>query len=78
MSSTSKRLEVSRLIQAPREAVFQAWTVTDRMNWYCPEDMILVSATADVRVGGAFRASMQGQDGKVHTCYGTYQEIVPN
>lgn len=76
MTTTSNSLELSRLIPANRAEVFAAWTVQDRMNWYCPEDMILVSADADVRVGGTFHASMQGGDGVVHTCHGVYLEIV--
>ncbi|HTF88853.1 MAG TPA: SRPBCC domain-containing protein [Planctomycetota bacterium] len=78
MNTTTHSLEVTRLIPARRDEVFQAWTVRDRMNWYCPGDMFLLSATADVRVGGSFRETMQGEDGKVHVCSGTYLEIVPN
>ena len=77
MTTHSNSLEISRLIPASRPEVFAAWTVHDRMNWYCPEDMILVSASADVRVGGSFRASMQGGDGAVHTYYETYLKIAP-
>ncbi|HTF90564.1 MAG TPA: SRPBCC domain-containing protein [Planctomycetota bacterium] len=78
MTSTKSSLEVSQQVPARREEVYQACSRSEQMDWYCPEDMELVVASADVRVGGEFRASMRGPDGEVHTCFGKYLEIVPN
>jgi len=78
MTTTKNSLEVRATISADRERVFQAWTRRELMGWYCPEDMQLIAATADVRVGGTFRASMQSAESEIHTCYGTYLEITPN
>src|SRR6185436_4234810 len=78
MSSTEHSIEVRANIPADRERVFEAWTRREQMSWYCPEEMQLIAADADVRVGGTFRASMQSAEGEVHTCYGSYLEITPN
>jgi len=78
MTRTSDSIRVSRRIQAKRAKVFEAWTRPEKMGWFCPEDMKIVSANSDVRVGGKYRASMQGADGRVYTCFGTYKEIVPD
>jgi uncharacterized protein YndB with AHSA1/START domain len=78
MTTTKNSLEVRQLVSAPRERVFEAWTRPDQMDWYKPEDMELLGASADVRVSGMFRASMRGADGVVHTCHGTYLLIEPH
>lgn len=78
MTHTQDSLEISQQIPAKRDQVFEAWAGPGQKDWFKPEDMELVRADADVRVGGKFRVSMQGQDGQVHTCYGTYEEVVPN
>ena len=78
MTHTQDSLEVSQQIPAKREQVFAAWAGPAPKDWFAPEDMQIVSAEADVRVGGKFRLSMKGQDGQVHTCYGKYEEVVPD
>jgi len=78
MTSTRKNLEVSRRILAKREEVFDAWTHPDWMDWYCPETMRVISASADVRIGGTYRVTMRADDGQTHTCYGAYEAIVPD
>jgi uncharacterized protein YndB with AHSA1/START domain len=78
MTSTKNSLEVSHLITAPREQVYEAWTRREQMDWYSPEDMEVIASNADVRVGGMFRASMKGPDAKVHTAYGKYLVLAPS
>jgi len=46
-------LKVSRLIKAPRERVFAAWTnVEDLYNWFGPKESEVKAARLDLRVGG--------------------------
>jgi uncharacterized protein YndB with AHSA1/START domain len=78
MTSTNTTLEVSRWVPTKRDKVFAAWTHAKEMDWYCPEDMKVISAEADVRVGGEYRAAMKDRDGETHTCYGQYVELVPD
>jgi uncharacterized protein YndB with AHSA1/START domain len=71
------KLVLSRLIRAERAAVYAAWTEPETMRkWFCPRDLQLVSAEADVRVGGRFRAEMSNGS-ETHTVLGMYREVVP-
>jgi uncharacterized protein YndB with AHSA1/START domain len=75
--SGDDKLVLSRLIRAERAAVYAAWTEPETIRkWFCPRDLQLVSAEADVRVGGRFRAEMSNGS-ETHTVLGVYREIVP-
>ena len=75
--TSDEKLVVSRWFRAKREAVYAAWTEPEIMRkWFCPRDLQLVSAEADVRVGGRFRAEMSNGS-ETHTVQGTYREVVP-
>lgn len=70
-------LKISRLIHAPRQALFDAWTTPESVKeWMCAEGCSASSVELDVRVGGAFRIDMhtEGLD-MAHT--GVYHEVVP-
>lgn len=70
-------LKISRIIHAPRQEVFEAWTTAESVKqWMCPEGSSVSFVELDVQVGGAFRIDMhiEGTD-MVHT--GTYREITP-
>jgi uncharacterized protein YndB with AHSA1/START domain/predicted enzyme related to lactoylglutathione lyase len=55
-------LSVSRLIRAPRERVFAAWTAPeDIMKWFGPETCKVLSAKVDLRVGGEYHFRVKGQ-----------------
>jgi len=69
-------LKISRIIHAPRKAVFEAWTHAESVKqWMCPEGSSVSFVELDVRVGGAFRVDMHiGEEDVVHT--GVYREIL--
>jgi uncharacterized protein YndB with AHSA1/START domain len=68
---------VSRLLDAPCETVFAAWTTVEHVRrWMCPQGATVAVAELDVRVGGAFRIEML--DHGVQTAYtGEYHEVRP-
>ena len=72
---TQDRLVIRRLIPAPREDVFAAWTDPESIkHWMCPGDIVTAEAQLDLRVGGSFRIVMKGRDREVeHT--GVYRVI---
>lgn len=81
------KLQVSRVIRAKREAVFNAWTKPEMIRqWFGPGNLEVAAVDADVRPNGAYRISMQGCESspaeveRSHrsTARGTYKEIVPN
>ena len=73
------RLEIKRLIKAPRERVFEAWTNAEQLKkWFGPDEDIVVSQTkVDLRAGGKYRIQMKKTDGEFHTATGTYREVKP-
>src|SRR6266852_2787555 len=72
-------LEIKRLIKAPRERVFEAWTDPEQLKkWFGPDDdMVVPLAKVDLRVGGKYRIQMKRPDGEFHTAVGTYREVNP-
>jgi len=76
--SDDTTLRIERLIDAPIEVVFRAWTTREAMQrWYQdrPDDVVRVDS--DLRVGGSYRIEFgpAGQAPFVET--GTYVEIEP-
>jgi len=72
-------LQVSRMVKARRERVFDAWTKPELMHlWFAPGTMRVAHASADLRLGGAYRVEIQGDAEVTHIATGVYQEIVPN
>ena len=68
-------LEVGRVINAPIERVWQAWTDPAEMKkWYAPEVLITPEAEVDLKVGGAYRIVMEGEDGR-HVAVGTFTAV---
>lgn len=68
-----------RLLPAPRERVFQAWTDPDLLHWFyndsapIPTDPIQV----DLTVGGAWRQRMVVDRSTDYVTGGIYREIAP-
>lgn len=70
------QLRITRFIRAPRERVFDAFVTAETMSaWQCPRGMRVAAATADARVGGAWRVEMRARDGSSHVVGGRYREL---
>jgi uncharacterized protein YndB with AHSA1/START domain len=71
------RLEITRIFDAPRSRVWDAWTKDDQMSkWSCPNGFTTTFGESDLRVGGTFRAGMKSPEGEESVVIGTYKEIV--
>lgn len=69
-------LVMERFIRAPRAKVFDAFTSQAALSaWHCPRGMTVLEASADARVGGAYRIVITGRDGARHVAAGQYQKI---
>ncbi|HUI70197.1 MAG TPA: SRPBCC family protein [Spirochaetia bacterium] len=67
-----------RLLKAPRELIFTAWTTPEHMKqWLGPKEFEMISCEVDLRVGGSYRYVHRGRDGKEYGFHGTYLEIEP-
>ena len=72
-------LTLKRRLNAPPERVFAAWTDPQKlMRWFGPEQIEMLRAEAEARVGGRFRLIMRGTDGEEHHVSGVYREVVPD
>jgi uncharacterized protein YndB with AHSA1/START domain len=73
----TRELVLTRVFDAPREAVFKAWTEVERLKrWWGPKGFTNPVCEADVRPGGAMRIHMRGPDGTIYPMTGVYHEIV--
>ena len=72
-------LTLHRMIDAPVEAVYGAWTEPDMLRrWLAPGNATVVRAVAEVAVGGTFLVEMRGADGRRWLTRGFYREVVPH
>jgi uncharacterized protein YndB with AHSA1/START domain len=70
-------LIITRVFDAPRSLVFNAWTdVRHTAQWWGPKGFTNPVCELDVRVGGAIRIHMRAPDGVVYPMTGRFEEIV--
>ncbi len=71
-------LEISRLLQAPRAAVWRCWTEPELLKrWFAPAPWTTPEAEIDLRPGGASRIVMRSPEGQDFPNRGVYLEVVP-
>ncbi len=67
-SQENLKLEITRVIKASRQRVFDAWTRPETIRlWFKPMTFTMVDASIDARVGGEYRFAMDkacGTDGR--------------
>ena len=69
-------LVMTRVFDAPRRLVFEAWTKPEYLaRWFGPKDFTMPICEMDFRPGGAFRFVLRGPDGKDYPFDGMYLEI---
>ena len=72
-------LTLHRVIDAPVEAVYAAWTEPEMLRrWLAPGDAMVVRAVVEVAVGGTFLVEMRGADGRRWLTRGVYRDVVPH
>jgi uncharacterized protein YndB with AHSA1/START domain len=73
-----REIVLVRVLDAPRAAVFAAWTDADAFcQWFGPEGFTCTVREMDVRPGGRARFDMVAGDGTHYTNRFDYLEIVP-
>lgn len=72
-------LVITRLINAPRALVFQAWTDPKHLkHWQSvPRGFTVTVEEYDIRTGGGFMICMHSPERGDHRVRGTYREVVP-
>jgi uncharacterized protein YndB with AHSA1/START domain len=73
---SEREIVITRIFNAPRTVVFEAWTKTEHVaQWWDPNRIPLAVCEIDLRPNGTFRFVNQGPDGVTHPFTGTYREI---
>lgn len=78
-STEGRDLILTRIIDAPREKVFKAWTDPALLKqWFAPLPWTTPKVETDVRPGGSSLVVMRGPDGNEFPNHGVYLEVVKN
>ena len=78
-STASRELVLTRLLDAPREKLFAAWTRPELMKqWFVPAPWTIAHVETDVRPGGSSLIVMRSPEGQEFPNRGIYLEVVPN
>jgi uncharacterized protein YndB with AHSA1/START domain len=73
-----RSLTLVRRIAARPSIVFAAMTTAEGVAaWFGPDDLPVVRAEMDARVGGAYRVHFRTLDGGDHEACGEFLEVVP-
>jgi uncharacterized protein YndB with AHSA1/START domain len=77
-ATADREIVISRVIGAPRELVFEAFTEVRHLSrWWGPEGFTTTTRTFEFRVGGEWDFVMHGPDGTDYQEWITWREIVP-
>jgi uncharacterized protein YndB with AHSA1/START domain len=77
-STTDREIVLTRLFDAPRTMVWEAWTDPKQLVlWWGPKGFTTTIEEMDVRVGGAWRLVMHGPDGTDYPNESIFTEVVP-
>ena len=77
-TTADREIVTTRLIDAPRELVFAAWTDPQHVaHWFGPDGFTTITHAMDVRPGGVWRFTMRGPDGRDWPNVVTYEQVVP-
>jgi uncharacterized protein YndB with AHSA1/START domain len=75
-STADREIVTARLINAPRELVYEAWTDPEHVgHWFGPDGFTIVTRSMDVRPGGQWVFVMHGPDGTDWPNVITYEEV---
>jgi len=78
-NATNCELVISRIIDAPREKVYRAWTEPELLKqWFAPKPWTTPVAELDVRAGGSNLFVMRSPEGADFPNRGVYLEVVKN
>jgi uncharacterized protein YndB with AHSA1/START domain len=72
-------LILCRIIDAPREKVFAAWTSPEKLKqWWAPRPWATPIADYELRSGGNSHIVMEGPNGERFDQPGVFLEVIPN
>ena len=64
VNTADREIVITRLVNAPRELVWRAWTEPEHLEkWWGPNGFSVTTLEIDIREGGQWRFIMHGPDG---------------
>ena len=77
-ATADREIVISRVISAPRDVVFEAFTEVRHLSrWWGPEGFTTTTRAFEFRVGGAWDFVMHGPDGTDYQEWISWTAIVP-
>ena len=77
-ATADREIVISRVIDAPRELVFEAFSEVRHLSrWWGPDGFTTTTQSFEFRVGGEWDFVMHGPDGTDYQEWITWREIVP-
>ncbi|TMB96601.1 MAG: ATPase [Chloroflexi bacterium] len=77
--TSDREITVTRVFDAPRELVFEAWTDPEQVvQWWGPHGFTTTVHEMDVRPGGVWRFVMHGPDGTDYDNKVVFMEVEPS
>lgn len=77
-ATADREIIISRVIDAPRELVFEAFTEVRHLSrWWGPEGFTTTTRSFEFRMGGAWDFVMHGPDGTDYQEWITWTELTP-
>lgn len=77
--ANDRELVISRLIDAPREKLWRAWTQPQLLKqWFAPLPWTTPVVEMDFRPGGSSLVVMRSPEGHEQRCPGVFLEVVKN
>ena len=75
--TADREISITRILNAPKEVVFEVWTDPKHISeWWGPNGFTTTTQEMDVRVGGKWRHTMHGPDGKDYPTEFIFTEVV--
>ena len=76
-ADADRTLVLRRLVDAPRELVWEAWTDPKRLaQWFGPNGIRTTTRSLTAKAGGSWDFDMHAPDGKLYPNYHAYREVV--
>ena len=73
----NRSIELSRLLNAPRELVWKVWTEAEHIkNWWGPNGFTTSISTMEVKPAGVWELVMHGPDGTDYKNKSVFKEVV--
>jgi uncharacterized protein YndB with AHSA1/START domain len=77
-AQSDREIVITRVFNAPRRLVFDAWTRPELfVRWFGPHGWTVPVCEIDLRPRGAYRYVLRGPDGAEIVMRGVYREVAP-